>query len=193
MLKSSHPWKGLISILKSLVSAIDFRASGSGNADWSQKDIDNRCIKLAIETSKRNGFLCMSYDFLFDEQGNPLISEMSYTSPDWSVWSCPGYWDQNLGWHEGHLWPEYCILSDLLSLLHDVDAVLLQLWVACSPRTRVVIGFYSNLWRPALWTATLLGRRRRSGARDDGYGHARVRYPESAPLCPILPVRRDVP
>lgn len=94
----------------------DFRASGSGNDDWSQDDIDRRCITLAFDVSKRIGFQCMSYDFLYDEQKQPLISEMSYTSPDWTVWSCPGYWDENLGWHEGHFWPQYCILADVLRI-----------------------------------------------------------------------------
>lgn len=94
----------------------DFRASGSGFDDFTQEDIDQRCIKIAFEISKRIGFQTMSYDFLFDENNRPLVSEMSYTSPDWTVWSSPGYWDENLTYHEGHCWPQYCILSDLLRL-----------------------------------------------------------------------------
>ena len=94
----------------------DFRASGSGNDDWSQDNVDRRCITLAFEISQRIGFQCMSYDFLYDEHKQPLISEISYASPDWTVWSCPGYWDENMGWHEGHLWPQYCILSDVLKI-----------------------------------------------------------------------------
>ncbi len=26
----------------------------------------------------------------------------------------PGYWDEELHWHEGHVWPQYCHLVDLL-------------------------------------------------------------------------------
>jgi glutathione synthase/RimK-type ligase-like ATP-grasp enzyme len=94
----------------------DFRSSGSGNDDWNQDNIDPGCINLAFEVSKRLGFQCMSYDFLYDEHKQPLISEISYTSPDWTIWSCPGYWDEMMGWHGGHLWPQYCILSDVLKI-----------------------------------------------------------------------------
>jgi glutathione synthase/RimK-type ligase-like ATP-grasp enzyme len=94
----------------------DFRASGSGNADFDQKEIDLRCIKIAYEISKHMDFQMMSYDFLYDENKQPLVSEVSYTSPDWTVWSCPGYWDDNLLFHAGHYWPQYCILSDMLRL-----------------------------------------------------------------------------
>ena len=94
----------------------DFRASGSGLADFHHNDIDNQCIKIAFKISKKLNFQTMSYDFLYDENNQPLVSEISYTSPDWSVFSSPGYWDENLEFHEGRLWPQYCILSDLLKL-----------------------------------------------------------------------------
>lgn len=94
----------------------DFRASGSGYDDFTQNDIDKRCIKIAFDISGKLGFQAMSYDFLYDKNNQPLVSEMSYTSPDWTVWSSPGYWDENLNFHEGHFWPQYCILSDLLGI-----------------------------------------------------------------------------
>jgi glutathione synthase/RimK-type ligase-like ATP-grasp enzyme len=94
----------------------DFRASGSGNNEWNKDNMNLRCIEIAFDISKRLGFQSMSYDFLYDENQQPLISEISYTSPDWSVWSSPGYWDEKLGWHEGHYWPQYCILMDMLKL-----------------------------------------------------------------------------
>ena len=31
------------------------------------------------------------------------------------VYSCPGYWDAKLNWHEGHFWPQDTILIDLLN------------------------------------------------------------------------------
>lgn len=54
---------------------------------------------------------------------------------------------------------DYVILSDLLPLLHDVDTVLAQLQPAIGPKTRVIVGFHSNLWRPVLRLATWLGLR----------------------------------
>jgi glutathione synthase/RimK-type ligase-like ATP-grasp enzyme len=94
----------------------DFRASGSGIYGWSMDSINPECIRIAFTISKQFGFQCMSYDFLYDEHKRPLISELSYTVPDWSVWASPGYWDEQLNWHDGHYWPQYCILQDLLKL-----------------------------------------------------------------------------
>jgi glutathione synthase/RimK-type ligase-like ATP-grasp enzyme len=92
----------------------DFRASGSGRDDWGQEELDPRVIHIAFRISRELKFQCMSYDFLYNERKEPVVTEISYTSPDWTVWSCPGYWDENMGWHEGHFWPQYCILMDLL-------------------------------------------------------------------------------
>ena len=94
----------------------DFRASGSGKYTTDTEKIDRRCIKIAFEISKKCGFQSMAFDFLFDENNQPLISEMSYTQPDWGVWVYPGYWDDEMNWHEGHYWPQYLILKDMLNL-----------------------------------------------------------------------------
>ncbi len=92
----------------------DFRASGSFLLDWSVESVDYRCIRIGFEISRKFGFQRMSYDFLYDSEGAPLISEMSYATLDWLLWSCLGFWDESLTWHEGHYWPQYCTLADLL-------------------------------------------------------------------------------
>ena len=94
----------------------DFRASGSGRDGWEKKDVDLRCVEIGYRISKKLEFQSMAYDLLFDNENKPYISEISYTSPDWSVWMSPGYWDNNLEWHDGQLWPQYCVLMDLLNL-----------------------------------------------------------------------------
>lgn len=94
----------------------DFRASGSGNMDFDVSGIDPRCLKMAFEASKRLNFQCMAYDFLNDENGEPKIAEMSYTFIDKAVFECPGYYDDNLKFHEGHFWPQYFHLVDALNL-----------------------------------------------------------------------------
>lgn len=94
----------------------DFRASGSGSSSWKKEDVDLRCIEIAYKVSSKLNFQAMSYDFLFAENKEPFIGEISYTSPDWSVWMSPGYWDKNLNWHVGQFWPQYCILMDMLNL-----------------------------------------------------------------------------
>jgi len=92
----------------------DFRASGGGELDYDPAGVDERCLRIAFEVSRAMGFQCMSYDFLFDGDGEPRIGEISYTFVDFAVFACPGFWDEELGWHEGHYWPEYCQLADLL-------------------------------------------------------------------------------
>lgn len=52
---------------------------------------------------------------------------------------------------------DYIILSDLVNELTDVQAVLTRLRGACHANTRLVVNFFSNLWRPALTFAESLG------------------------------------
>ena len=54
---------------------------------------------------------------------------------------------------------DYIILSDLVALLGDVQKVLESLHRVCDRNTRIIVTYHSNLWRPVLALATLLGRR----------------------------------
>jgi SAM-dependent methyltransferase len=54
---------------------------------------------------------------------------------------------------------DYIIISDLLSVLRDVQKTLSGLHLVCAPHTRLIITYHSNVWRPVLALATLLGRR----------------------------------
>ena len=47
----------------------------------------------------------MSYDFVFDANCNPLIVEISYGFSMRGYMPCPGYWDNQLDWHEGDFNP----------------------------------------------------------------------------------------
>jgi glutathione synthase/RimK-type ligase-like ATP-grasp enzyme len=93
----------------------DFRASGSNKWDIDKDQIDLRMIKIALEISKFFGFQAMAYDFVYDENKEPRIVEMSYLYggagyPDFMN----GYWDEHLNWHEGRFWPQHFELMDLL-------------------------------------------------------------------------------
>ncbi len=92
----------------------DWRASGSGVIDHDPSGIDMRCVEIAQRTSRKLGFYCMAYDFVFASDGQPKICEISYTFQSRAVRDCPGWWDSALSWHEGHRWPEYLHLADLL-------------------------------------------------------------------------------
>ena len=94
----------------------DFRASGSGIKDKNHKKIDLNFIKIAFDISKKLQLQSMAYDFLYDENGDPAICEISYTFPDYAFYEYPGYWDSNLNWHESHYWPQYFHLMDALNM-----------------------------------------------------------------------------
>ena len=60
----------------------DFRASGSGRIDYDASNIDPRCMKIALNISKKMDFQSMAYDFIFNEKMEPEIAEISYTYVD---------------------------------------------------------------------------------------------------------------
>lgn len=94
----------------------DFRASGSGSISYDQKMINPEMIKIALTISKSFQFQSMAYDFLYDKQNNPVTCEISYTYLDSAIYKCPGYWDNDLNFIEGHFWPQYFQLCDLLGI-----------------------------------------------------------------------------
>ena len=88
--------------IRRLVRENDFRASGSGYIKFDRQEIDLNCIKIALKTSRKLKTQCLTYDFVFDEDSNPLIVEINYGYAHKAYDVCPGYWDVNLNWHEGN-------------------------------------------------------------------------------------------
>ncbi len=52
---------------------------------------------------------------------------------------------------------DYIIVSDTLNLAADVQQLLARLHGLCHANTRLVLNFYSSLWRPVISAARLLG------------------------------------
>jgi glutathione synthase/RimK-type ligase-like ATP-grasp enzyme len=100
----------------------DFRASGSGEAIFDPKQVDRRCVNVAFQVADKLGTQCLAVDFLFDANHEPRICEMSYCSVASPVYDCPGYWDRDLRWHEGHFWPQDLVVEDLLAALEVRNA-----------------------------------------------------------------------
>jgi len=94
----------------------DFRSSGSGKIDYNIEKIDRRCLSIAFKISEKMKFQSMAYDFLYNQNGKPEFSEISYTYQDVAVRNCPGYWDKEFNWHQGHFWPQYFQLVDILNM-----------------------------------------------------------------------------
>lgn len=87
--------------IKRLVRKNDFRASGSGHILYAKEEIDERCVKIAFETTEKLKGQCVAYDFVFDSYNQPLIVEINYGFAHESYFACPGYWDRSMAWHEG--------------------------------------------------------------------------------------------
>lgn len=90
----------------------DFRASDS----WlfSYENIDERVMALAIKTSYMLGLQSVAFDFIMDQNQDPLIIEMSYAFGTEGIKSAPGYWDENLRWYKAPFKPEERIIETLL-------------------------------------------------------------------------------
>lgn len=99
----------------------DFRASGSGIVDYDPLKIDMRFVKIALEISQKLNFTTMAYDFIYDENRNPFINEISYCFVADNIERCSGYWDEHLLWHEGRQWPQYYQIEDFLESYHQKD------------------------------------------------------------------------
>jgi len=93
----------------------DFRASGSGQIIYDRERIDMRCVRTAFDVALRLGTQSLAFDFVYDEQRQPRIVEVSFGYAPGPVHDCNGFWDTELNWHEGALWPEEAILHDLIA------------------------------------------------------------------------------
>ncbi len=95
----------------------DFRASGSGKIKYEATEISRRMIEIAHEISIRCHFQSMAYDFLLDSEGNPSLIEMSFGFQAEAVYNCQGFWNRDMKWFEGHVWPEEAQVHDIVNQL----------------------------------------------------------------------------
>jgi glutathione synthase/RimK-type ligase-like ATP-grasp enzyme len=93
----------------------DFRASGSNSWDLDRTKVDLRFVQIAHEISQKFKFQSMAYDFIYDENKNPVLIEISYTygEPDYPDFN-DGYWDTEMVWHDGSYHTRELIMADLL-------------------------------------------------------------------------------
>jgi hypothetical protein len=87
--------------LKRMVRKDDFRASGSGNFRYEREVFDERCVKISFDNTKKLKAQCVAYDYVFDQENNPKLIEISYGFANRVYDPCTGYWDEKLNWHEG--------------------------------------------------------------------------------------------
>ncbi len=95
----------------------DFRASGSGNLSYEVTALDFACAKVALRVSEELGSTCAAYDFLVLEDGEPVISEVSYGFVAEVADPCPGYWTSDLQWHSGPFNPQGWMVEALIKAI----------------------------------------------------------------------------
>lgn len=100
--------------IKRLVRKGDFRASGSGFILYDKTEIDERCVQIAFNVTKKLNAQCVAYDFVFDDNQKPLIVEINYGFAHEAYFECPGYWDQNINWVEEKFNPAHWMVDLLL-------------------------------------------------------------------------------
>lgn len=96
----------------------DFRASGSGIIEYDPKLFNIKIIEIAFKVSQNIDSQSTAFDFIYDQQGNPLIVEISYAFAAGPVYdACPGYWDKQLNWTETKINPQFFIIEDFINSL----------------------------------------------------------------------------
>ena len=109
--------------IRRLVRPGDFRASGSGRITYSREDLNEECVELAFQTTKKLGSDCVALDFVYDRQNQPMILEVSYGFTKEGYDKCEGYWDRDLNWHAGPFDPYGWMVENLLRYLGGCQQV----------------------------------------------------------------------
>ena len=102
--------------IRRLVRPDDFRASGSGRITYAREDLDERCVQIAFEATAKLGSDCMALDFVYDQEKNPRILEVSYGFSPGPYDSCTGFWDRHMNWHAGDFDPQGWMVERVLGL-----------------------------------------------------------------------------
>lgn len=97
-----------------LVRENDFRASGSAKFDYAP--IPREVLKIGFDIARKMGLQSVAFDFIYTENGEPLIVEMSYGFGTHGSNQCKGYWDEHFIFHESKITPEAWILEAMLSV-----------------------------------------------------------------------------
>jgi len=92
----------------------DFRADPTGKKyDVSPNKIPIQLIQHAFNIKKKLEIDSVGMDFLIYKK-KYLLLEFCWTFPDYKLQKCPGHWNPDLEWIEGHMWPEEAQVEDFL-------------------------------------------------------------------------------
>lgn len=102
--------------IKRMVKENDFRASGSGNIQYSKENFDEQLVQLSLNLSDKLKNQCIAFYYIFENE-KPLITEISYGFVKEGYDKCSGYWDKDLKWHEGSFNPYGWIVETVIKSL----------------------------------------------------------------------------
>ncbi|MFQ5590204.1 MAG: RimK family alpha-L-glutamate ligase [Phycisphaerae bacterium] len=95
----------------------DFRASGSGRISYDRGRIPEACVRIGFAVATALRSQSTAFDFVLGPSGEPMIVEISYGYEARAVFNAPGHWTPDLVWHEGHMWPQTAIMTDLVKAI----------------------------------------------------------------------------
>lgn len=92
----------------------DFRASGSGNLSYESTNFPIKMLRLAFESAKKLDMQSVAFDFI-KEGDKFVIIEISYCFVLGSSYdNCPGFWTEDMKFHQAAVDPQRFILEDIL-------------------------------------------------------------------------------
>lgn len=95
----------------------DFRASGSGSVCYDTSKVPREAISTAFEITEKMHAQSMAYDFVYNNQKELVIIEVTYCFVRFAIYDAPGYWDRDLNWHEGHHYSEDAQAEDFIAMI----------------------------------------------------------------------------
>jgi hypothetical protein len=105
--------------LKRFVRKNDFRASGSGMFSYEKNSVDLSSVKIAFQIASKLNLQSVAFDFIY-QNSLPFVVEISYAYAMGAAYdNCPGYWDEQLNWHEKPVNPQIFMIEDFITALHN--------------------------------------------------------------------------
>ena len=101
--------------IKRMVRPGDFRASGGGNFVFDRLEIPENAVRVSFEVTKKLQSQCTGFDFVFDDKGQLFIVEIGYGFAVKAYDKCPGYWTNDMQWHEGSFTPQEWMIQNLFN------------------------------------------------------------------------------
>ncbi len=93
----------------------DFRASGSGRIEYDIGKIDINMVKISFDVCKNLGTQSLAFDFIYDENAQPKIIEISYAFSTRAYDKCEGYWTEDLQFLKKEVNAENFMIEDLIA------------------------------------------------------------------------------